>query len=817
MNFKPLHTPQVICSHCGEDCKSDIITLESSECFCCEGCKTVFELLRDNNLCTYYDLDKTPGISFQFKSNVPHFDYLDTPEIERQLVDFTNSSISKVSFYLPQMHCSSCLWLLEKLYKLNDGIIASEVNFLRKEITITYNSRVRLRIIVELLAKIGYEPEIRLSNLEKQKKDYSQRDLYLKIGLAGFAFGNSMMLSFPEYLSFGNNLDANLQWFFGILNIVLATPVLLYSASSYFISSWHSIRQKTMMLDVPIAIGILALYFRSVFDILTSSGSGFMDSFTGLIFFLLIGKLFQKKTFDTLSFDRNYTSYFPLSILRKQPTGDESIPVSSLKTGDIFIVRNNEIIPADGILLSEIGWVDYSFVTGESEPVEVFRANEIFAGGRTVGAVLEIQCTKKCSQSYLTRLWNNDIFKREKSSALLEVNSRFGKWFTIVTLTIAILSGLYWLPVNPTVALNVFTSVLIIACPCALTLASPFALGWTLTMFGKSSFYLKNTSVVLDLAKLSTIVFDKTGTLTETHKSNITYRGTILTFEEQRLIQTCLRNSTHPLSRSIAAEMPQQDGLIIQEFNEVAGRGINATISDRTLVIGSHQFITEKYQEIQIQKVNTSSVYVTIDGHYKGCYEVVNTYRNGLKKLFADLRLRYELFLLSGDNNREKNELLPLFEEEITMRFSQSPDDKLEFIKELQTQGKFVAMIGDGLNDAGALRQSNVAIAISEQTGSFSPACDAILSAEKLTKLPQFISFARYSKNVIILAFIISVIYNVIGLGFAISGSLTPIVAAIFMPVSSISIIGFTTVAIVLKARFMKLKRLDNQTLITTQ
>lgn len=802
MNSQLLHNSKVTCSHCGEDCKSDIVPLESGERFCCEGCRTVFELLRDNNLCTYYDLDKTPGISFRFKSNAPRFDYLDSPEIERQLIDFTRGSTSKAAFYLPQMHCSSCLWLLEKLYKLNDGIIASEVNFLRKEVSITFNnSKVRLRGIVELLTKIGYEPEIRLSNLDKRKKDNSQRDLYLKLGLAGFAFGNSMMLSFPEYLSFGNNLDANLRWFFGILNIVLATPVLLYSAKDYFISSWQSIRSRTMMLDVPIALGILALYFRSVVDILTSSGSGFMDSFTGLVFFLLIGKLFQKKTFETLSFDRNYKSYFPLSVLRKQQTSDESIPVSSLKVGDIFLVRNNEIIPADGILLSEIGQVDYSFVTGESEPVEVFRANDIFAGGRTVGAVLEIQCTKECSQSYLTRLWNNDIFKREKPQTLLDVNSRFGKWFTIATLTIAITSGVYWFFINPTIALNVFTSVLIIACPCALTLAAPFALGWSLTIFGKSKFYLKNSSVVLDLANLTSIVFDKTGTLTETHRSRITYVGTILTFEEQRLIQTCLRNSTHPLSRSVAAEMPQQDGLIIQEFKEISGSGVEASISGRKIIVGSHKFIAEKCTNVQLQKMNTSSVHVAIDGAYKGYYEVANSYRDGLKKLFSDLKQQFELFLLSGDNSREKNGLLSLFEEEITMRFSQSPDDKLEFIKSLQSKGEFVAMVGDGLNDAGALQQSNVAIAISEQTGSFSPACDAILSAEELTKLPQFIRFAKYSKRVIISAFIISVIYNLIGLGFAISGSLTPMVAAIFMPVSSITIIGFTTGAIVWNSR----------------
>lgn len=805
MNPKLIRRPKVVCTHCGEDCPTETITLESGEHFCCDGCKTVYELLRDNNLCTYYDVDKAPGISFRFKTNAPRFDYLDSQEIEHQLIDFTQENISITTLFLPQMHCTSCLWLLEKLYKLNEGIISSDVNFLRKEITVTFdNKRVRLRGIVELLTKIGYEPEIRLSNLDKPHNDNRERDLYLKLGLAGFAFGNSMMLSFPEYLSFGNNLDANLRWFFGILNIILATPVLLYSSRDYFIASWHSIRERTMMIDVPIAVGILALYVRSVVEILSGTGSGFMDSFTGLVFFLLIGKLFQKKTFETLAFDRNYKSYFPLSVILKKKHGEQSVPVTSLKVGDVFLVRNNEIIPADGLLLSEIGQIDYSFVTGESDPVEVFRNKEIYAGGRTVGAVLEIQCTKECSQSYLTRLWNNDVFKTEKKSTLLEVNNKFGKWFTIVTLLIAVFAGLYWLPVNPNTALNVFTSVLIIACPCALTLAAPFALGWSLTVLGKSKFYLKNASVVLDLTKLNSIVFDKTGTLTEPHKSRITYVGTLPSFDDLRLIQTCLRNSTHPLSRSIANEMPQQDGLILQDFKEFAGLGVEAIIGGRKVVAGSYLFVIDKCDEMLLQKSDVSAVYVAIDGTYKGCFEVANSYRDGLKKLFADLKQKFELLLLSGDNSHERNELMSLFADEMTMHFSQTPEDKLEFVKELQYQGKIVAMIGDGLNDAGALQQSNVGIAISEQTGSFSPACDAILAADQLTKLPKFIDFAKRSRSVIIWAFIISVVYNIVGLGFAVSGSLSPMVAAIFMPVSSLSIIGFTTAAVVWNGRKLK-------------
>lgn len=805
---KLLQHSATLCTHCGEDCAADAVTLDSGEQFCCSGCKLVFELLRDNNLCSYYDFDAKAGNSFRFKTGVTRFEYLDHPDIVGRLIDFSQRGITSVTFYIPDIHCTSCLWLLEKLHKLNAGIIHSEVNFLRKEVSIRFNdAETSLRAVVELLAKIGYEPEIKLSNLDKPAANNRQHDLYLKLGLAGFAFGNTMMLSFPEYLSFGLSVDANLRWFFGILNIVLAIPVFVYSARDYFTNSWYSIRERAMSIDIPVALGLTALFVRSVADILTGAGSGFMDSFTGLVFFLLIGKLLQKKTVDTLSFNRDYKSYFPLSATVLRDGAELSVPISSIVVGDRMVVRNTEIIPADGILYSDNAWIDYSFVNGESIPVEILRGEQVYAGGRVSGAAVNIECTKECSQSYLTRLWNNEVFTKEKPSKLLEANNIFGKYFTIATLLLALVTAGYWLTINPVTALNAFTAVLIIACPCALTLAAPFALGWGLTMLGKSKFYLKNVSVVLDLASIDTVVFDKTGTLTQAQNNSISYTGTILTFDEQRLIQTCLRNSNHPFSRTIASEMPQQDGLKVDEFKEYAGLGVEARIEHRLVSAGSAAFITGRCASAPTPSPSAGGVYIAIDGEYKGCYSVENTYRHGLTRLFEKLKDNCTVYLLSGDNGREVTTLLPYFDDARMMRFSQSPEDKLMFIKTLRAEGKKTAMIGDGLNDAGALQQSTVGIAVTERSGSFSPACDGVLSAESIDLLPEILRFAKSTRNVIVYAFILSLVYNAVGLGFAVSGMLTPIVAAIFMPVSSLSVIGFTTGMVVWKARALRRKQ----------
>src|SRR3972149_4671997 len=285
-------------------------------------------------------------------------------------LDCPNDSIIKdeklfiVTFYVPQMHCSSCIWLLENLYRINPGIIHSEVDFLKKTVTIKFNpNRISLKQNVELLTSIGYEPQINLEDVEGKKLQTTNKKLIYKIGVTGFCFGNIMLLSFPEYL----NIDAADSFFikfFGWLNLILSLPVFLYSSSGYFISAYKGLQKRILNIDVPISLGIFVLFFRSAFEVITHTGAGYFDSMTGLVFFLLLGKLFQNKTYETLNFDRNYKSYFPLSGILKTNESEVSIPISKLNVGDKIIIRNNEIIPADSVLFGGEGNIDYSFVTG---------------------------------------------------------------------------------------------------------------------------------------------------------------------------------------------------------------------------------------------------------------------------------------------------------------------------------------------------------------------------------------------------------------------------------------------------------------------
>lgn len=786
----------VNCFHCGDACL-DVEIKHEEKSFCCHGCKTVFDILHNNDLSYYYDLENTPGISP--KEIAGKYDFLDNETIVEKLLEFNDGNTQIVSFLIPSIHCSSCIWILENLNKLNPSVKSSQVNFPEKTVRITFSAEENsLKNLVILLSRIGYEPYISLDDSEKKEK-YINRSLIYKLGIAGFAFGNIMFLSFPEYFEHSEFWLDQFKPFFRWLMFAFSLPVVFYSGSGYFTSAYKGLRSKILNIDVPIALGIAVLFIRSTIDIVFDLGTGFFDSLSGLVFFLLLGKFFQQKTYSYLSFERDYKSYFPIAVTRlfKNPEGntiEEQAEVYTVQKGDRLLIRNNEIIPVDAILIKGNALIDYSFVTGEAEPISKQSGDKLFAGGKQQAGILEVEVLKPVAQSYLTQLWSNDVFSKDKSGIFESITDSISKRFTVVLLTIAFISTIFWLVVDPAKAFNVFTSVLIVACPCAIALAAPFTLGNVLRIFGREKLYLKEASVIEQMAKLDTVVFDKTGTLTTNQKNMISYEGIALSEEEKQLLTSTLRASSHPLSRSLYNMLDKNNIQTLDEFEEEVGKGISATAKNNSIKVGSYEFVGY-YDELTSEVKNRTTVHISANQVYKGCYIFNSEYRNGVAEIFEQLGADKDVVVLSGDNEGERERLEELLPKGTKLYFNQKPDDKLNFIKALQQQGKQVLMIGDGLNDAGALKQSNVGFVISENTNVFSPACDGILDATRFNKIGDFLNFSKKGIKIIKWAFLFSLFYNLIGLTFAVTGHLKPVVAAILMPLSSISIVIFTTIA----------------------
>lgn len=777
--------------------------------FCCQGCKTVYEILHENDLTYYYDIQNSPGISP--KEIEGKYDFLENESIVNKLLEFNDGGTQVVSFLIPSIHCSSCIWILENLNKLFPDVKSSQVNFPEKTVRITMaGSEKSLKNLVILLSRIGYEPYISLEDSEKKEKK-KDRSLIYKLGIAGFAFGNIMFLSLPEYfVEYDFWLD-KFKPFFRWIMFAFSLPVVFYSASGYFISAYKGLRSRILNIDVPIAIGIVALFVRSTLDIVMDWGTGFFDSLAGLLFFLLLGKFFQQRTYSYLSFERDYKSYFPIAVTRltkneNDVDTEEQIEVNDVKKGDRLLIRNNEILPVDAILMKGKALIDYSFVTGEAEPIVKKSGDRLFAGGKQQSGNIEVSVLKPVSQSYLTQLWSNDVFQKDYKSSFQSITDGISRRFTAVLLTIAVVATTVWLFIDSAKAFEVFTAILIVACPCAIALAAPFTHGNLLRIYGRAKLYLKEAAVIEKMAKVDTIVFDKTGTLTTNQKNVVTYEGVELTQYEKELLTGTLRASNHPLSRSLYTILSNSNIQMPEEFHETIGKGIEGKYKKHTIRVGSYDFVDAGKRKDENESPNRTEVHISTNENYRGCFVFINEYRTGIKEVFEELQPK-ETVVLSGDNDGERAYLEKILPSGTAMYFRQKPDDKLNFIKNLQAEGKTVMMIGDGLNDAGALKQSDVGIAVAENTNVFTPACDGIMEASQFPKIASFLELATRGRKIIIWAFMFSLFYNIIGLSFAVTGNLKPVVAAILMPLSSISIVVFTTMMTTRAGKKLKLEK----------
>ena len=778
-----LETEEVICSHCGDACDTSISN--GDDHFCCYGCKAVYELLDQSNLKSYYSETSKENKSLSDKKAERKYAFLENEDIQRQLLKFKSEEVSVVKWFLPGIHCSSCIYLLEHLPKLEEAVLRAEVNFVRREVVITFDHHIKsLKELAILLSKLGYPPGISLDSLDKTKKQVVKSNIGTKVAVAGFCFGNAMLMSMPEYLDQNFLLTNDFKQVFSWINFALAFPILFYSASDYFKKAIKGLRFGNLNIDVPIALGILTLFGRSAFEIISGTGMGYMDSLAGLVFFLLIGKWYQGKTYQALSFDRDFSSYFPVSVLCK--VGDEELqrPLKELKKGDVILIHNDELIPADGIVRAGIGNIDYSFVTGESKPEYRTKSQQVYAGGRQKGAELEIELTHTVDTSELTQLWNADAFDKKNANQLHTWVDKISKYFTFSILVIAALTAVYWWFTDANLIWNSVTAVLIVACPCALALVLPFTYGHAMRRLGKVGLYLKNAEVIENLSKIDSIVFDKTGTLTTT-ESGVKYEGDELTLGDINLLKSTLGNSAHPLSRVIHAELPACEKFPIASFKEEIGKGFTAIVNDVSVKVGSAEYLQLPFSS----KINESQVFVRV-GAKKGVFRVKSNYRRGVFAMLEQLRKSYFLSLLSGDNDAEKERMAPYFDE---VSFNQKPQDKLDYLK--SNPGDHM-MIGDGLNDAGALNEALVGIAVAEDIHQFSPACDAILTSERMIAIPEILRFSQKTILIVFIAFGISFLYNIVGLSFAVSGHLTPLISAILMPISSVTVVGFVTLMI---------------------
>ncbi|WP_185863442.1 heavy metal translocating P-type ATPase [Blattabacterium cuenoti] len=736
-----------------------------------------------------------------------NFDFLDDEKIANKIIDFNHKNITTVRFIIPSIHCSSCVLVLERLPKLYKNIFNSTVDFYSKQIWITFNNiEFKLSDIAKLLDNIGYRPSINFDSIENRKRNQNlfDRKLIGKLAVYFFCFGNIMLLAIPEYVGarqedmwFVENRN-----FFRYLMMVLACPVVIFSITDHIRYAILGLKKHILNINVPISIGILVLFLWSCYEVFFDLGSGYFDSLSSFSLFLLISRMFQVYTHNKiLSFDKNYKSFYPILITKiyndKNDKKEEKVLLSSLKKGDLILIRNEEIVPTDSILIKGNAVLDNSFITGESYLIPKKKGERIYAGSKQKGEAILIKVIKNVDHSYLSLLWNkNKPNQYSYQFDLSSISNRFSQYFTPTILIISILTGMYWgfFSDDSSKVFQTVFSVLIITCPCALVLSSPLIFGSMIRFFSKKGFYIKDIFTMERISSVRTLIFDKTGTITDINKDKISFVGN-MEHEEKKIIASLLKNSSHPLSQKILSELSIKDFYSIKNFREILGKGLEGVVKNISVKIGTQKYLDIPNNTINEHGINHTKVFISINNKFIGYFLFRNYYRKGIEKMFQYLK-EYNIFILSGDqNDLEKKYLKSILPKSSKVFFSQSPEDKLNCVKQLQKKGEKVMMFGDGINDCAALNQSEVGVSVSENPTSFFPTCDAFIESSCLNKIYFFLKVSKVSGKLVFINFMISLFYNVIGIYFAITGNLRPFIAAILMPLSSFSVIFFSIIS----------------------
>ena len=779
---------RVKCYHCGtktpvEESHQDIPV------FCCAGCETVYQIIHEHQLDSFYTYYPQKGVAPKKKKS---YAFLADETLWAHWVQFKEGGKVRVALSIPNIHCSACVWLLEHLHHIETGVLHSHVNFSKRMLHVVFDeSLCTLEKLALLLDRMGYLPDFSLGAQKKVRKQKSKQSLWLKIGIAGFAFGNTMFLALPTYFEKSEPwLDALRPWF-DTLMFALSIPVVFYAAQHYFVQSFKSIKQRIWSLDIPIALGISVLFLKSIHAAFIAHELPYFDSLTGLVFFLLLGQFMQQSVYASTDFEHEYASFFPLGVTLIRADKSETItPIEHIKKGDVMLLRPEEIIPVDGVIHQGEAHIDYSFVTGESKSVLKKKGEWVFAGGRIKERIAFVKAEKVMDESFLLQLWQQDLSEKHLKKEQPSFANRISKYFTPTILLLSALSGIVWWLLDAAKAVEVVVAVLIVACPCALALSSPFIMGHMVRYFGKLGLLLKNNDSIAKIVATQHWIFDKTGTLTDANQMEVAFHGKtpLATIEKER-IRSMVYQSSHPLSKALFEHLHDVSWNRTLDCTHTIGKGIAAKVAGIPYTIGSAAFARASGLQH-----NETAIHINIGNRYRGYFQIRQRFRPNVSQLFQQAPVN-DISILSGDSAKDMEVLICFINEHTSLHFEQSPFDKVNYVKKVQKEGKKVLMLGDGLNDAGALIQSDAGIAVRDGTNMFTPRCDAILTSDQVVALPVFYWGMQKSIRLVYISFGFSLIYNVLGIGIAISGNLTPIIAAILMPLSSMSVVGFAALS----------------------
>ncbi len=801
--------PKAGCFHCSLPLPAD--ETYSSEVggqqqhFCCFGCQSVCEAIYAAGMEGFYQ--RTPDGTLLEPPPAPPQDLglYDLEEVQAEFVRELGQE-REAHLLVEGIHCAACVWLIEQRLNALPGILSARVNLSAKRLLLRWdNNQIKLSEIIASLATIGYsatpfDPEAAEGVLKKQT-----RDLLFRITFAGFTMMNLLWVSIALY---SGAEDGNFRSLFHWVGFALATPTLFYSGWPFLKGAWTSLRTRHLGMDLPIALGASVTWAYSTWVTFGNLPDHhvYFDTVVNFIFVILIGRHLEGVSKrHAVAATQRLLDLQPRVALILKDGEEQSVPIRRVKVGDTVIVKPGTKIPVDGIVLDGTSQVDEAMLSGESEPVSKYPGDKVSAGTLNTQGAITIEVSGTLADTALGKIIRL-VEEAQASKAPIQcMADRIVPWFVLATLSLATLTFLFWLHKDFEIALMAATSVLIITCPCAFGLATPMAIAVASGQGARHGILIKNGAVLETLSHVKHFVFDKTGTLTEgkMQVTEVIASGQMTSTEVIQICAAAEQMSEHSIAQAIINHAKSQDiapsKLKTSHFSSQSGLGITARVDNKTVVIGTQQWLQQNDIQLQKQLLDKSTVlesqgisvvHVAINSEHTAIIGCADKLREDAKALIASLRQQnIELTLLSGDRKSvAENIARQLGGMEVIAEVL--PEDKDRVITELQAQGQLIAMVGDGVNDAPALIRADVGIAIGSGTDVSVESADIVLMGEELQKIEQAVALSRRTLRTVRQNIMISFVYNIIMVPLAMSAMITPLIAAISMPISSLLVIG---------------------------
>lgn len=769
------------CVHCDEEILVPVYSSndsQHSEPFCCNGCLTVFNVLHMKGLEQYYEIKNQSQI-FKRRSPVDSknqkYTYMDGADFTGEYSYLNLNSSRTIEFYLEGIHCLACLWLIEKLPEYLSDVEISRLDMNKSVATISLTKDGLFSNVARELNNLGYKPHpLKRNQSSRELKTREERKMLLKIGIAGAGAGNIMLYAVSLYAG----ADGSYATAFNALTVAFALPVLFYSATPFYFNAWNAIKNKTLSIDIPISMALLMGALFGIYNLIIGVTENYFDSLTALVFLLLLSRYFLNKIQENglSATDLNFF-YEGESILKKEGEHFIEIHPQYLRVNDIIKIAVNEMIPADGLILEGQTLINSSLLTGESVPEKAGVNDEVFSGTINLSHEIIIRVDQTREDSRLGKILKQVESGWINKSAIVDLTNQISKYFVAAVFALAIALVLYFISTgHMAIGIERALTLLIVTCPCALALATPLTLTRTLSRAGKQGIIIKNNEVIEKLSKIKTVFLDKTGTLTYGNLKVETFSEVeVSKLPLNEIIVSLEKNSMHPVAIALKEFARESgDSLIheVDDYQEIGGIGVSGKINGH-------------FYEIKKGKIFEDQVIVAQ-------FELLDKVRPDSKNAITHLHAAgLEVFMISGDQQKIAEEIASQVGlSKSSIFFETSPEEKLAKIE----NNPQALMIGDGANDAMALSRANVSVAVLGSLDISLRAADIFLTTPGISNVPKLIIISRETMKVIYRNLGLSLMYNLLSVYAAFAGMISPLVAAIIMPLSSLTVLASTTI-----------------------